>query len=80
MKLFSLASKFRACKFEFAALEPKFQSLEQDCIDHAGEGALARGRYTRNGGDLTLTLDDDLEVPFGTTEVLVVYRTGAVNP
>jgi hypothetical protein len=46
----------------------------------AGERVLARGRYARNDGELTLTLDDDLEVPFGTTEILVSYRTGAVNP
>ena len=41
---------------------------------------LARGRYTRNDGSLTLDLDDDLEIPFGTTEILVMYRTGGATP
>jgi hypothetical protein len=53
---------------------------DADGVVDAGEGVLAQGRYTRDNGELTLTLDDDLEVPFGATDILVVYRTGAIKP
>ena len=51
-----------------------------DGVAAAGEAVLARGRYARNDASLTLDLDDDLEIPFGTTEILVMYRTGGARP
>lgn len=53
---------------------------DADGVMDADEHVLARGRYARNDGELRLTLDDELELPFGTTEILVVYRTEAASP
>jgi hypothetical protein len=41
------------------------------------ERVLASGTYERNDSSLTLVLESELEIPFGTTDVLVMYRTGS---
>jgi hypothetical protein len=50
---------------------------DSDGIPDSNEPLLAAGNYEANDGALTLALKDELEVPFGTTDVLVVYRAGA---
>ena len=51
--------------------------LDGDGLPDHGEPMLASGSYESNNGSLTLELVSEFEVPFGTTDVLVVYRTGA---
>lgn len=47
--------------------------VDGDGTPSAGDVLLAGGAYSADDGELTLTLSSDLEVPRGTTEVLVTY-------
>ena len=50
--------------------------VDGDGVAGPRDPIVARGAYRQNSGVLSLELSNDLEVPFGTTDVLVVYRIG----